>query len=90
MSAFDAAENTITRQFSNPFNNQQAQQNQAPVVPRTRVYSNPTHPQNPVEEPVVDSPCKHNPMIYTTSNLMHIPISSPYDRIFSRVQRNAH
>ena len=49
MNVFNAAENALGRQFSNPFSN--SQQNQAPPFPRPRVQSNPNKPQNAGKEP---------------------------------------
>ncbi|KAF8905569.1 hypothetical protein CPB84DRAFT_1893187 [Gymnopilus junonius] len=49
MNVFNAAENTLGRQFSNPFSH--AQQNPAPPFPRPRVQSNPQRSQNAVKEP---------------------------------------
>ena len=49
------AEQSITKQFSNPFH---PSQNQNPPPPRARVYSNPTKPQNLKDETNEPSGCE--------------------------------
>lgn len=49
MNVFNVAENTLGRQFSNPFSH--SQQNPAPQFPRPRVQSNPSRSQNATKEP---------------------------------------